>query len=214
MLWRNLRQLLSSSHTTAAARNAHNLLARAERETGLRVGDADLRSDFLRLIADVIVPLAMLEHLAELLSKQRARVHTVGRGWQRLDHANFTHLADDYADLMNCNPPPAPHVCVYAPVGDPLRPVVLHAAANGWPLLVCEPGAFNVSDGLKPVLMPEQHYQLLRDTLELPRALQSYVDVSPGVTRRAERAAHHVRASHTYAHRLGGLAQDLFGPGV
>lgn len=207
-LWNTLRRLTAKAWETPRVLQPHALLASAERESGARLTDAELREMMLRLIERVLVPSVTLEQIARVLEEAGHDVLTLGHGWQRVETRHVKPLAGSLTEIAERRWELRPRACVFAGQTDPLTPTLLHAASAGWPLILHDPGGRTLSHALGGVLKVQEHFESFADTLELRRALQlTGTAPSQPVVQRIERARRHVRAKHSYQYRIHELAR-------
>jgi hypothetical protein len=207
-LWKQLQKIAAEVWETPRILEPAKLLVRAERECQVELTDAALRESIIPLIEQVVIPGVVLEHLARALAGEPATILALGRGWERAATGHLQPLATNLFELPDRGEGLRPLVCLFAGRRDPLGPVLLHAAARGWPLLVHSLGRQPLAPLLGAVLRSGQHFESFSDLSELRRALKSVQDVPAG-GRRAERARCHVIENHSYERRLQDLLAHL-----
>lgn len=204
-LWEHVRREVVRHGEHARLPHPERLLANAERACEIPLRDAEWRTRMLTLIERVLIPAVALERAAALLALESRSVHTVGRGWERLAQRGFSTAATHIFEWLDSGPGLKPRLCVVAAATDPLNPALLHAAANGWPLLVYEPLGVQVPD-FGEVLRPGTDFQVVEHLEAFKEALTTMRAPSPADRARTERALRHVADGHTWARRLAALA--------
>ncbi len=208
-LWARLRVVVGQSWETPRVLRPEQLLAQAQRESGVELTDVPLRNAFLELIGTAIVPGVVLEHIVRSLSHEDLAIAVVGRGWQAWP-GPLRNLGDDLL-LLAERAALHPLACIVAGQRDPLGPTLLEAAARGWPLLVHALGGTPLAPELGDVLQPGQHFEACKELADIRRALEFVRGGSAASQRRVSRARDHVRTRHSYAHRLQALAATVAG---
>lgn len=204
-LWEQLRVTVAQVWETPRVLQPAQLLVRAERECGVALVDRALRERTEQLIERAIIPAVVLEQIACGLSNEPAEVLALGQGWERLSARNLRPLATDLFALPDRGAGLRPRGCIFAGAGDPLTAALLHAAANGWPVLMHALGGQSPAPALGDVLQPGRHFESFVDLTGLRHLLQSLRAAPEAGLRRAQRARDHVREHHSYRRRLRDL---------
>lgn len=212
-LWAHLREQAAKLWATPRIARADQLLVNAERTTGARLTETELRERLVRLIERVVIPGVVADHVARALATEGYPVAVLGRGWGALELPGVRVASADLQELASEENAVRPRACVSLSGRDPLNPALLHAAAAGWPLLLHELGGQPVMPALGGVLRAGQHFEPFADLAGLLRTLQLLREAPPNLRRRAERAREHVRQHHSYRCRLEELTKRLRGDG-
>lgn len=213
LLWKALHELAPRLAFAPAIYDAAGLLQQAERQTGLRIGDAELRLRFEEVIAGRLVPAVLWDVLLTPLLSAGLRLTARGAGWERLGIATASVAAPSAATGNPGATAPAASGAAAAlalSIGhpDPLAGgLILDAGARGIPLAL-HWVAERRGPLLGELLHPQQHFLPLRglaDVRSLAVRTAQAGAAPPAERRRAERWREHLRR-HTAAQRLAELA--------
>jgi len=208
-LWTRVHQLAAEAWQTPLIGQPAALLARAERASGIELGEQILRDRFLRLIEHALIPAVVLERILGLLCEAAFTVVTIGAGWQRCTAESFQRLAPSFQQLpaQALTTPILAAVC--AGSLDPLGPGLFHAAALGWPLLLHHPGGGSPAARLAGILQPGQHCDIFTSSAELRAALDALRAHPQRTQRRCARVRTYLAERHSYGQRLKNLVRQL-----
>lgn len=206
-LWNCMRELARRRWDAPEIARPVALLALAERETGLTLGEPALRERMLILIERALIPAAVLERIVQTLSTEGFGLAAVGKGWQRRTHDHVRHAAESL--LLHGRAVGTPRAAVFGGRHDPLTPDLPIAGGLGWPILMHAPAGAKLARLLGGVLCAGQHFETFAGAADL-RARVGSLARQP--ERRAElgaAASAHVRSGHTWAQRLADLERAL-----
>jgi len=208
-LWAQLHQTAAKAWTTVEITQPATLLRRAERSSGVQLGESSLRTRMVRIIEHVLIPAIVLERISQLLEQASFEVVTVGTGWHRCSSRTLRPFAESLDYLAERAAGVSVLAAVFAGLLDPLNPALLHAAALGWPLLIHSPGAASLNARLGGILRPREHYDPFAGPQDLRAALNAIRTDPRRIERRCTQVRAHLRQHHGYVQRLTSLIQRL-----
>lgn len=200
-LWDELLVLARRDIWTRDGTLPEALLTCAARRAEAKVSDAALRAQLLQLIRDVIVPAVLLEQSMVIASQVSQPVATLGCGWERLVSAGATWLGPYLDALPERGTALRPALCLFASGFEGWAPILLHAAAHGWPLAAPRAVTAALEDELGDLLVPHEHILTFADAAGLTKLIEFTRRGAGDGQRVAAAAQRHVLADHTYGRR-------------
>lgn len=203
MLWRDVQTRATAEWDRRGAYDAFALLRSAERATGIELHPENLRSHALVAIAERVIPAAVARQIARTLAASDLTVGSLGSGWSAA--ADLAALADPARGPAAIRDLP-PRLLIVGGRRAALGPVLLAAAAAGWPLLVHDPGGEGPAASLRGVLAHNQHFRTFSGAAALAKALREWAEDPAPWLRRAATARKELRSRHSPAQRWIALA--------
>lgn len=205
-LWEALLSRARRDIWTRDGASPEVLLTRAAQRAETDVGDAALRAHLLQLIRDVIIPAALLERFILIASQVSQPVVTLGRGWEQLASTGAVWLGPRLDALPERGAALQPCLCLIASDFEGWAPILLHAAARGWPLALPRASVATLEDELGDIFVPREHFLTFADAADLTKLIEFTRRGAGDGQRVAAAAQRHVLADHTCSRRWQQLA--------
>ena len=206
-LWTALHAAANETWGSEAILDPPTLLQRAERTSGVKLGERALRDRMARIVEHVLIPATIIERILRVLREAGRDPLVVGRGWNAGAELGVQAIAATVTELEEQRWEQRPLAAIFAGPIDPLGPALLQCAARGWPLLIHSPDTPRTRRRFGGVLHAKQHFAPFAGARELRAAIGALEQTPEESLARCRRAVAHVRRQHTLVHRLQDLAR-------
>ncbi len=206
-LWKAAGEVLARRCDGYVDDDAAAILSKAARRIEIRIESETVRDGLTDRIRALMGPAVVCRSYVEALLDAGWQVSIYGYGWSHLDRFRPHHrgLWPKPSGVAGAIEGHAAAIAI--DTGGRLRGPLMDALAAGLPGFWRTHPADSSADGVSAVLDPDTHLSRFRSPDELVAQCERLRRKPESVLERADRAARHVRAHHTWNHRLRSISE-------